>query len=93
MALAGGRGHEQFSRGGVRVINTHTQDDADRISYIRGWAATLAADLGDDVLMRRMEAKIAQTGYWRAYQVTVSEGASLVDRGKAALRVVPEWRG
>ena len=75
------------------MIDTTTQDAADRISHIRAWAETLAAGHGGADLLRRMEAKIAQTGYWRAYQATVSEGASLAVRGSAALRVVPEWRG
>jgi hypothetical protein len=73
------------------MIDFTTQDNADRISRIRAWAETLQAGLGDAALALRMEDKLRKTGYWRGYLAGVTSTMSLEDRGRAALRVVPEW--
>jgi hypothetical protein len=67
------------------------QNNADRISSIRAWAETLVVGLGDAGLMRQMEQKIQETGYWHRYRA--EGGSTLPDRGAAALRVVPVWKG
>lgn len=71
-------------------LDFSTQDRADRISYIRAWAETLRAGLGDDELTQRMERQIQETGYWNAYHEAVMSGAVPAD---AALRIVPPWKG
>jgi len=40
--------------------------------------------------VREMEALIQQTGHWKAYQKE-TYAATIADRGRAALRIVPEW--
>lgn len=75
------------------MIHFDIQDDADRISHIRAWAEILTrGDPTDAPLVWRMEALIQQTGYWRAYQ-RQTYNATIAERGRIALRVVPEWKG
>jgi len=73
------------------MLDFSVQNQADRISRIRAWAEILTrGDPADAPIVRKMEALIQKTGHWKAYQKE-TYAATIADRGRAALRIVPEW--